>query len=260
MSGLQELDPTRRFGDRVAAYERFRPSYPDGVIAFLRAEPGLTPEHVVADVGSGTGLLSRAFLQSGNLVYGVEPNAEMRGAAERLLGSSDRFVSVEGRAEATGLPPQSVDFVAAGQAFHWFDPVASKAEFRRILRSGGWTVLVWNSRRTASTEFLSAYEAFLRSWCPDYGKVSSHYEDEESLALLFGADGWCRGTFEHTQSFDYHGLEGRLLSSSYAPGPEEEAHGPMLAALRQLFDDHERGGRVVFEYDTGVYAGRLTPT
>ena len=254
MTELRGLNPTERFSGRVAAYERYRPSYPQAVLSFLNHE-GLTPGHVIADVGSGTGLLSRLFLENGNRVYGVEPNGAMREAAEAALGSSERFESVDGRAEATGLADGSVDFVAAGQAFHWFEVEPARAEFRRVLKPGGRIVLIWNSRRTDGTPFLAAYEAFLREWCPEYGEVSRHYADPESLAAIWGPDGYRKSVFENAQEFDLEGLEGRLLSSSYAPGPGHARHEAMMAELGVLFAGHEVEGRVRFEYDTEVFLG-----
>jgi SAM-dependent methyltransferase len=256
MSDLRDLDPTERFSDRAAAYDRYRPPYPGEVLDFLRDGLGLESRHVVVDVGSGTGLLSRLFLGNGNVVYGVEPNAAMRGAAEAAFREEERFLSVEGRAEATGLAAATADFVVAGQAFHWFEPGPAREEFLRILRPGGWVVLAWNSRRTDTTAFLGAYEEFLQRWCPEYSAISSHYAEERSLATLFGPAGCGRRSFENGQVFDYAGLEGRLLSSSYAPGPEHPRHQPMLEALHALFDAHQQAGRVSFEYDTEVYYGR----
>src|SRR4051812_26588364 len=104
-------NPTRRFSSRVENYVKYRPSYPAEVVELLAAECGLTPTALVADVGSGTGLLAELFLKNGNHVFGVEPNREMREAGERLLGSYANFTSVNGTAEATTLPDRSVDMI-----------------------------------------------------------------------------------------------------------------------------------------------------
>src|SRR5437588_12107902 len=131
-------DHTRRFSGRVENYIRYRPGYPLSVVELLAGECGLMPGPGCADVGSGTGILSEMFLRNGNRVYGVEPNREMREAGERLLSTYDNFVSVEGRAEATTLAAGSVDFVTAGQAFHWFERDGARREFARVLKDGGW--------------------------------------------------------------------------------------------------------------------------
>src|SRR5438876_6048912 len=137
-------DPTQRFSNRVENYVRYRPGYPKEVLTLLKAECGLKADSIIADIGSGTGILAELFLASGNRVFGVEPNREMREAGERLLQAYPRFTSIAGTAEATTLPNQSVDFITAGQAFHWFDRAQCLREFERILRPGGWVVLVWN--------------------------------------------------------------------------------------------------------------------
>ena len=123
-----EPDPTRRFSNRVDDYVRYRPHYPPGVLDRLREGIALTPRTVIADVGSGTGISTELFLQNGNTVFAIEPNPEMRAAAERLLGGRPNFHSVRGTAEATTLPDGSVDCVVAAQAFHWFDPEKTRVE------------------------------------------------------------------------------------------------------------------------------------
>jgi SAM-dependent methyltransferase len=250
-------DPTSRFSDRVRDYVRWRPGYPPEVLEALRTDLGLEPAHVVADVGSGTGLLSRLFVENGNVVYGVEPNREMAAVAEADLGGTGRFHSVDGRAEATSLLDRSVDLVTAGQAFHWFKVPESRAEFRRILRPGGGVALVWNLRRLDSTPFLRDYEAFLHRWSNDYEEVSAQYAREESLRGLFGETGWTERRFDSAQRFDFEGLRGRLLSSSYTPKEGDPRREAMLAALPAVFEPHARDGRVAFEYDTRVFLGRL---
>jgi SAM-dependent methyltransferase len=250
-------DPASRFSDRVQDYVRWRPGYPPEVLEALRGDLGLRPSHVVADVGSGTGLLSRLLVENGNVVYGVEPNRAMAAWAEVDLGPTGRFHSVDGRAEATGLDDDSVDLVTAGQAFHWFKVPESRAEFLRILRPGGGVALAWNLRRVDSTPFLRDYEAFLHRWSNDYDEVSAQYANEASLRGLFGEAGWQERRFDSTQHFDLEGLRGRLLSSSYTPKEGDPRRDAMLAALPAVFEAHAREGRVAFEYDTRVFLGRL---
>lgn len=257
-SGSGGPDPAGRFTDRVSDYARYRPSYPPQLLDLLRDEMGLRPGHVVADVGSGTGILTEILLANGNPVLAVEPNRAMAEAARQRLGRFPGFTDVDGRAEATGLPAAAADFIVAAQAFHWFDPARSGAEFRRILRPQGWAVLVWNIRRVDTTPFLVDYEAFLRTWGTDYNEVSARYRDEAALQALFGPGGYRTRRFDYRQGFDLDGLRGRLLSSSYTPAEGDPRRQPMLAALPALFARHQADGAVAFEYDTWVYYGRLT--
>lgn len=250
-------DSKERFSNRVKDYVRYRPGYPRAVLDLLRDECGLTPESVVADIGSGTGILTQMFLENGNFVYGVEPNAEMRGAGERFLQKYTRFRSVTGSAEATTLPDSNVDFVVAAQAFHWFDPPAARAEFRRILRPQGWAVVIANHRMKDTTPFLRAYEVFLREFGTDYERIAETYPSAERMANFFGSGKFRERTAPNRQIFDFEGLSGRLRSSSYAPPPEHAKHKPMLVALKELFDVHADGGSVSFNYVTYIYYGRL---
>ncbi len=250
-------DPTGRFSTRVADYVKYRPGYPPAVLRLLEEECGLDSTSVVADVGSGTGILSELLLKNGNRVYGVEPNREMREAGESLLASYANFVSLDGRAEETTLDDRSVDFVTAGQAFHWFDPPRARREFLRILRPGGWVVLVWNDRRTAGTPFLEEYERLLLEYGTDYKEVSVKYAEASMLAALYGPSEIRAQTFDNEQVFDFDGLRGRLTSSSYVPEPGHPNFGPLMRELESLFQRHERDGRVVVAYDTKLFYGRL---
>jgi SAM-dependent methyltransferase len=251
------IDPTARFTGRVEHYIRSRPRYPRDIVDTLERRCGLSRASTIADVGSGTGMLSELFLDHGNRVAAVEPNREMREAAERILGDRSLFRSVAGRAEATTLEAGSVDFVVAGQAFHWFDRDAARREFRRITRPGGRTVLVWNSRETRSTPFLAAYEQLLMRFGTDYVAVNHERIDDEALAGFYGPHGFEKVTFENQQAVDHEGCEGRLLSSSYVPGPEDPACRVMLGELGKIFDTHQVDGLVTFEYTTKMYYGAL---
>jgi SAM-dependent methyltransferase len=250
-------DSTQRFSSRVAYYVKYRPSYPAAVIDLLHAECGLSADSIVADVGSGTGLLTELFLKAGNRVRGIEPNREMREAGERLLRDYDRFVSIDATAEATTLPDHSIDFITAGQAFHWFDRTRVSVEFARILRSPGWLVLIWNERRVDSTPFLRAYEQLLQTYATDYAQVDHRLIDRDVIRAAFPTAPFKLRTFDTQQRFDFEGVQGRLLSSSYAPEAGQPNHAPMLAELADLFQRYQTNGEIVFEYDTRVNYGQL---
>jgi len=252
-------DPKRRFSNRVDDYVRYRPGYPAAILETLREDCGLRPESVVADVGSGTGLLARMFLENGNLVYGVEPNAAMREAGEQLLENYPHFCSVAGSAEATTLLAASVDFVVAGQAFHWFEPNATRQEFERILRPKGWVALIANRRIGDARPFEREYELLLRTFGTDYAVVAATYPNRQRMAEFFGEGGFRESSAPNQQLFDFDGLRGRLLSSSYSPPEGHPNHEPMLAALKTIFDAHQENGRVRFDYETSMYYGQLEP-
>jgi len=249
-------DSTRRFSDRVDDYARYRPSYPDELPRLLERECGLAPGVRVADVGSGTGILSRMLLERGAEVHGVEPNREMRGAGERLLAGYRGFTSVAGTAEATTLEGGSVALVTAGQAFHWFDREKAREEFARILAPGGYAALVWNSPRYDSTPFMRDYRGILARFGTDWEEVTHLSVDVDYLLPFFGGD-FEERRLENRQTFDRESLAGRLLSSSFVPGAGDPESGPMLDELAAVFDRHQDEGRVVFEYEVRVFYGRM---
>ncbi|MFQ5601736.1 MAG: class I SAM-dependent methyltransferase [bacterium] len=253
-----EFDPIKRFSDRVESYVKYRPGYPEEILPGLESECGLSNEHIIADIGSGTGILSEMFLKSGYTVWGVEPNYEMRAAAEKLLAKYAQFTSIDGRAESTTLQNHSVDFITAAQAFHWFQQSATYVEFLRILKPNQWVVLLWNDRKTDSAQFLQNYEILLLEYGVDYKKVDHNNIEEEFFTNFWQQGHFRQKIFENSQVLDYPALKGRLLSSSYAPAAGHPDHDSMLKQLKQLFDEFEVDGHVTIDYDTKMYFGQLS--
>jgi ubiquinone/menaquinone biosynthesis C-methylase UbiE len=254
---MPTANSTARFSDRVDNYIRYRPGYPPQVLETLKQECGLKREHRVADLASGTGIWTRQLLENGNRVFGVEPNPDMREAAERLLSGFSKFQSIAATAEATTLPDHSMDFVTAAQAAHWFNREQARREFARILKPDGWLVLIWNERLTDSTPFLRDYEQLLLTYGTDYEEIC-HERTTDAVNEFFDPAPSEERNFPMLQEFGYAGVEGRLLSSSYAPGPEHPKHAAMLRELRRIFEEHAVKNRVTFEYKTRVYFGRLS--
>jgi len=250
-------DSKHRFTDRVADYRSARPGYPPELVATLAELVGLTPDWVVADLGSGTGLSTKPFLEYGNTVVGVEPNQAMRKAGEDFLHEYSHFRSQAGAAEATGLPAASVDLVIAAQAFHWFDVPETHAECLRILREPHWAALIWNVRLTDADEFARGYESLLERWGTDYMAYRARRIGPDELRTFFGTQPEER-SMSNRQIFDFDGLCARVLSSSYVPAQGHPDHDPMMDELQRLFSDHAAEGQVRFEYETQIFAARVT--
>jgi SAM-dependent methyltransferase len=250
-------DAKQRFSNRVADYIRYRPGYPTALLELLAKECDLRRYHTIADIGSGTGLLSKLFLENGNPVFGVEPNAEMRVGGGEFLRSYPNFTSINGSAEATTLAGSSVKFVTAGQAFHWFEPVAARREFLRILKPGGFVVIAWNDRRISESRFGREYEELLVRYGTDYTRVKEAYPEAPAMQRFFAASKFQSRELPNFQEFDFDGLAGRLRSSSYAPQERHANYAPMMDALRKLFDANQANGSVRMTYTTQVYFGQL---
>ena len=258
------MDALDRFSNRVENYIKFRPDYPVEIILFLKEQGILTKESVIADIGSGTGISSELFLKEGNVVYGVEPNREMRGAAQKLLAGYKNFCSINGTAENTTLPTDDIDLIICGQAFHWFEKEKCKTEFKRILKTEarlpdrqGNVVLMWNDRRTDTTPFLQAYEDFIKMFATDYLQVNHKNIDEKIFNDFFDGD-YKMKSFLNFQHFDFEGLKGRILSSSYMPSEEHKDFDFMMSVLKKIFNRFQENGKVTIEYDTKIYYGRPT--
>ncbi len=245
-------DSVERFSYRVENYVKYRPSYPAEVLDVLRDEMGLTSESVIADVGSGTGISSKLFLDNGNIVYGVEPNANMREAASKILADYPNFYSIDGTSTKTTLFSASVDIVIAAQAFHWFEPEPTRAEFARILKPRGWVALMWNERQLNTTPFLIEYEKLLLKYASDYTNVRHDNINETTLAAFFEGD-FHTATFGNKQVLDFDGIKGRVSSSSYMPAESDSRYPAMVEELKTLFDKHAENDRITVFYDTNVF-------
>lgn len=256
MTHEQHVEPAERFSNRVDDYVRYRPGYPPEIVSLLREMTGLEPTWRVADVGAGTGISTAVFLEAGNEVFAIEPNREMREAAESRLGSHPRYHSVDGTAEATGLVGGSIDLVVAAQAFHWFDRDTARLEMARVLRPDGWVALIWNVRQTESTEFLRELETLLLDYSIDYARVRHENVTDAIVHACLPRD-YAKRSVEHVQELDLEGLRGRIASASYVPAPGHPAHEPLFDELAQLFERCQEGGTVRVIYDAVVHAGRL---
>jgi len=255
------MDSTQRFSNRVDNYVKFRPGYPAQILRFLEADHGFTPDWVVADIGSGTGISTTLFLENGNTVYGVEPNQAMRLKAEEQLHqyiAAARFISIDGKAEQTGLTGNSINLIIAGQAFHWFNPEATKTEFSRICRKDGIIALLWNERKI-ETGLEKEYEMLLREYGSDYTKVNHKNITESDIGAFFHPQPFRLQITGNDQTFHWEGLKGRLLSSSYIPDEKSTVYPDMIKKLEDIFHKYQQDGKVTIGYETKLYTGSPVP-
>ena len=245
-----------RFSNRVENYVKYRPSYPPEILELFRREMNLQKSSVIADIGSGTGISAKLFLENGNPVFGVEPNEVMRDAAEKYLNDFPHFKSVDGTAENTTLEENSVDFVVAAQAFHWFDEAKTRGEFERILKNGGFIALMWNERQLDTNKFLRDYENLLVEFGTDYEIVRHENINREVLRNFFSTN-IRHAAFPNVQKLDFEGLKGRMLSSSYIPTEENPRFGEMIKKLESVFAEHAENGRIEILYNTNIFYAQI---
>ncbi|MDQ3633662.1 MAG: class I SAM-dependent methyltransferase [Acidobacteriota bacterium] len=245
-----------RFDNRVENYVKYRPHYPLEVLEFFRDELNLKKSSVIADIGSGTGISSKLFLENGNKVFGIEPNKLMREASVEYLKDYPNFKVIDGTSENTTLEDKYVDFIIAAQAFHWFNPAKTLTEFRRILRKNAFVSLIWNERQLDTNKFLRDYENLLTEFGSDYENVRHDKITKKSLNEFFKTNIY-RKTFENSQTLDFNGLLGRLLSSSYMPSEENPLFEEMKKSLKQLFAEHARKGKIKVLYNTNIFYTKL---
>ncbi len=250
------MDSTTRFSTRANDYVRFRPGYPAEVVTWVADRSGIEPGTRVVDLGSGTGLLSRTFLEAGFEVTGVEPNEAMRRAGQAFLAGYPRATFADGTAEATGLDHDCCDLVVSGQAFHWFDPLACRHECLRIARSPAPAAMIWNER-CLGTAFMDEYEALLLSRAPTYREITASHVDETALTTFYGGRRFERAEFPNAQRLDFEALRGRVMSSSYAPLPGVPGHDELMDGLYQLFRRHALDGTVQIDYGTVIIFSSL---
>ncbi len=246
------------FKGRSSDYSQYRPSYPPDIIPLLEKEIGFSPASVVADVGAGTGILSRLFIENGNTVFGVEPNDEMRGVAKTGLRAFPNFHALKGTGEETNLQQDSIDLVVCGQSFHWLDPVRAKVEFRRILKEPGNVALFWNDRVDVQGGFNPEYEKIIMEYSPKYHSSGSTVLDDGLFEDFFS--GTCRVfTLDNFQELNLEGIMGRYQSASYSISQDDKNYQKLVNSFEEAFKEHQENGFVKLLYKTKAFIGTLPP-
>ncbi|RNC82018.1 MAG: class I SAM-dependent methyltransferase [Phycisphaera sp.] len=227
-----ELNPTSRFDNRAELYAKYRPSYPSEAIDRVLEGLGAPSEIVAADIGAGTGIVSRLLAERGVRVQAVEPNEGMRASAE----SHELVTWVEGTAESTMLSDKSVGLVTSCQAWHWFEPVASCAEVARILKPGGRLALLWYDDKPGD-EPSKKYRQIVRPGAVETFGIHAVEQWEPSLAPPFDAVDREEHVFDYSYRLDFEGLIGRARSASYVPheGPDAER---LVEEMKELHREH----------------------
>jgi len=253
------LKPTTRFTEKAKYYHANRPGYPKEVLTTIIQITKIKPDpsYIIADIGSGTGKLSELFLDYGSTVIGIEPNEAMREIGEIEMKKYENFVSIDGTAEFTGIKDHSIDFIIAGQSFHWFNLSKTRREFLRILKPHKYAMIVWNNRNKESCHFFRDYETILKDFGTDYQEVTKKRIGKKEFSNFFSTESYKRFLFTNKQQLDYEGIRGRILSTSFVPTEESEVYLAMIQKLKQIFKKHQQNNLIELEYETEMYISKL---
>ncbi len=243
------------FTGKAELYSKYRPTYPKEIVKLLNEKYGLTRDMIVADVGCGTGALSVIFLNNGNKVICVEPNQDMLTAARNLLSKYEKVIFVEGSAESTRLNDNSVDVIIAGQSFHWFDEEKAGREFRRILKSNNFVVLIWNDRDMRDP-FTYRYEEFVREFSKGYRGTGSTAIPSERIHRFLN-NSYDYYEMDNFQKLNLEGLIGRYLSVTYSLKKDDPEYERAISSLHNLYEENQKNGEIRIKYTTKVFVGRI---
>lgn len=245
---------TNRFDGKGELYAKARPKYALGLFDYLKNTLNISTGSFFADVGSGTGIFTEQLLSCGYKVFAVEPNEDMRKKAEEKLSLDENFVSVNGSEANMTLPCNSVDYITAAQAFHWFDSELFRRECERVLKPGGKVIIVYNTRdeEAACTKAL----ADLRyKYNPEFHGFENGMSHEKCIAFFVGECDIFRA--DNTQTYDRQGYINRVLSSSYSLKEDDDRYGEYLKDINKIFDTFSIEGFIAIPTETVAYIGKV---
>lgn len=250
------MDAIKKFSGKAEGYDKYRPSYPRKLIDYYYQKVGFSPEHVIADIGASTGLMSRLLLERGSRALCVEPNADMGAVAWDKLQEYSRWEWIAAPAEDTGLPDQSVDFITVAQAFRWIDQAKFAAECRRILRPKGKVALVWNSRDREDARTRETWQICILV-CPDFRGFSGEEETPGDCRAFFQDGTYEQRVFPNDLQMDLDQFLGRYLSASCAPKRGGNGYEEFVKFLTRVFDAYQQDGWVRLSNAAYSYVGEV---
>ena len=242
---------TEIFTEKVGIYSKYRPNYSKELIHYLSSYIGIGIDSHIADIGSGTGMFCKWFLDMGSTVYAIEPNTSMRLTAVNAFVNHPHFYSLNATGENTTLPQHSVDFITVAQSFHWLDTERFKIECRRILKQNGRVVIVYN-RKNTKAEINKQLAALINRFYPEYKDAINHWNLREDSIRNFFECGYEFVEFKNDIVNNLEEFIGRTMSASFSKASDD-----YLKELEFLFHRFSQNGVVHVPNDTIAYIGTV---
>jgi ubiquinone/menaquinone biosynthesis C-methylase UbiE len=243
------------FDNKSRPYSIGRPMYPEAIIHKIK-DLGIGAQSSIADIGAGTGLLTKMLGQLECDIFAVEPNMEMLNECKNYCSSNPNIHYIHAPAEDTQLKDNSIDFITIAQAFHWFDKQLCKAEFQRILKADGYVLILWNEM-LADSDLAKEYTSLLHKYKNyETAGISKDFDPDKEKRSFFGQE-FEKVYYENRQTVTEKGFIGNALSLSYTPAESDNNYSVFLKELCSLFNKYEEDGKVTFEYETEACYAKL---
>lgn len=245
-----------KFNNLAENYEKYRPFYPEKYIEEIITKCCLNSDSLVADIGAGTGILSRQFLEKNLKVIGVEPNIDMRKILKKLEKNKN-FKAINGTAEYTKLEDNSVDLIVVAQAFHWFDKEAFKKECQRILKPNGRVWILWN-QLDYTKDIAKEQKEIDDIYTKRFQEVNEIIDNKEkNIKEFFGEDKYEKDVVDNPLENDKEKFIGVNLTKSYSLKKEDDNYQNYVKAFEKLFDKYSKDGKIIMPNKTYGYLGKL---
>ena len=248
------MDTVKVFSSKAEKFAKYRWCYAAEATETICRIAHISATSVIADVGSGTGILTGEFVDKVQRVYAVEPNPEMRQYAEKALARHPAFCSIDGLSNATTLPDRSVDLITVGQALHWFLPEATKQEFLRILKPGGWLAVLWKEGTDQAME-----EAMRSLFTEQYGWNTSgtKQKPDKPTEFYYGGQDYLRMSYPQIIQESWEAFFGALCSSAFAPDEDNPLYPNLERAVQEVFNRFSTGGLITVKNATELCLGQI---
>lgn len=247
------------FDNKAVLYAANRPSYSPHVLKYLQKDLGLAPTALGADIGCGTGQLTKILAGYFNLLYAVEPNESMMAECQKCLCGCKNVHYIHRCAESTGIIDHTLDYITVAQAFHLFHNTETLQELKRILKPNGYLIIIYNMKNHSSNLFLKNEEVLLK-YCPLYKRNFHSMEFKtESFADCFTEDSYQYRQFsnDNTEYLDCDTFINRTLSASYAIPIENPSFPVFVKELEKVFTKFSVNQKIKMELSTVIYSGHL---